>query len=119
MFPPLRRDICGVGLASHMLPATRRLWETTIIAIISHPTLAFRSTIHDRTIYRGTFEIEDVLLLPQVDGFALACTREFIGRKFRKHHEYTQPFIYLGILTYSNVVDVNQTAEFIELTALG
>jgi hypothetical protein len=95
--------------------------------IHSGRSLAFKSTTHDRTIYRGTFENEDILLLRQVDDFALACTREsaakgvydFIGRKLQRQHEDTQPFTYLGLLTDYYGVDVSQTAEYIDLTASG
>jgi hypothetical protein len=78
------KDRFGTVLGRHLVlpvlhalqghPESGRLWETIIKAIILHPTVAFKSTTHDRTIYRGTFKNEDVLL-PCVD-FALSCTRE-------------------------------------------
>ncbi|KAG7344102.1 reverse transcriptase RNA-dependent DNA polymerase [Nitzschia inconspicua] len=76
-------------------PESGRLWETYINKILSLPELSFKSTTHDRTIYSGVFEGEPILLLHQVDDFALACRREstakavydFIGKALQQPNE--------------------------------
>ncbi|KAG7370163.1 reverse transcriptase RNA-dependent DNA polymerase [Nitzschia inconspicua] len=108
-------------------PESGRLWETYINKILSLPELSFRSTTHDRTIYSGVFEGEPILLLWQVDDFALACRREstakavydFIGKALQQPNEAQPPFTYLGLLSDYNGVDVHQTADYIELTSAG
>ncbi|KAG7338408.1 reverse transcriptase RNA-dependent DNA polymerase [Nitzschia inconspicua] len=108
-------------------PESGRLWETYINKILSLPELSFRSTTHDRTIYSGVFEGEPILLLRQVDDFALACRREstakavydFIGKALQQPNEAQPPFTYLGLLSDYNGVDVHQTADYIELTSAG
>jgi hypothetical protein len=65
-------DRCLVLSVQHILqghPESGRLWEERINQILSLLELAFQSTTHDKTIYRGTFEDETVLLLRQVDDF--------------------------------------------------
>ncbi|KAG7340746.1 reverse transcriptase RNA-dependent DNA polymerase [Nitzschia inconspicua] len=113
------------GLQGH--PESGCLWETYINKILSLPELSFRSTTHDRTIYSGVFEGEPILLLRQVDDFALACRREstakavydFIGKALQQPNEAQPPFTYLGLLSDYNGVDVHQTADYIELTSAG
>ncbi|KAG7341264.1 helicase domain protein [Nitzschia inconspicua] len=108
-------------------PESGRLWETYINKILSLPELSFRSTTHDGTIYSGVFEGEPILLLRQVDDFALACRREstakavyeFIGKALQQPNEAPPPFTYLGLLSDYNGVDVHQTADYIELTSAG
>ncbi|KAG7354611.1 reverse transcriptase RNA-dependent DNA polymerase [Nitzschia inconspicua] len=108
-------------------PESGRLWETYINKILSLPELSFKSTTHDRTIYSGVFEGEPILLLRQVDDFALACHREstakavydFIGKALQQPNEAQPPFTYLGLLSDCNGVDVHQTADYIELTSAG
>jgi hypothetical protein len=53
-------------------PESGKLWEEHINKVLSLPELHFQSTTDDRTIYNGTFEGERILLLRQVDDFALA-----------------------------------------------
>ncbi|KAG7361414.1 reverse transcriptase RNA-dependent DNA polymerase [Nitzschia inconspicua] len=108
-------------------PESGRLWETYINKILSLPELSFKTTTHDRTIYSGVFEGEPILLLRQVDDFALACRREstakavydFIGTALQQPNEAQPPFTYLGLLSDYNGVDVHQTADYIELTSAG
>jgi hypothetical protein len=45
-----RHLVLPVPYALQGHPESGRLWEATINAIISHPTLAFKSTTRDRTI---------------------------------------------------------------------
>ncbi|KAG7343608.1 reverse transcriptase RNA-dependent DNA polymerase [Nitzschia inconspicua] len=93
-------------------PESGRLWETYINKILSLPELSFRSTTHDRTIYSGVFEGEPILLLRQVDDFALACRREstakavydFIRKALQQPNEAQPPFTYLGLLNIGYAV---------------
>jgi hypothetical protein len=122
-----RRLVLPVQHALQGHPESGRLWEERINQILSLPELAFQSTTHGKTIYRGTFEDETVLLLRQVDDFALACKREstakaiydLIGKQLEMPREASPPFKYLGLLQDYNGVDVNQTADYIELSAEG
>ncbi|KAG7356322.1 reverse transcriptase RNA-dependent DNA polymerase [Nitzschia inconspicua] len=108
-------------------PESGHLWETYINKILSLPELSFHSTTHDRTIYSGVFVGEPILLLHQVDDFALACCCEstatsvydFIGKALQQPHEAQPPFTYLGLLSDYNGVDVQQTADYIEMTSAG
>jgi hypothetical protein len=61
-------------------PESGRLWESTINKILSCDQLQFTSTTHSRTIYSTAFEGHQVLLLRQVDDFALACPNETIAK---------------------------------------
>ena len=47
--------------------------------ILAFPELNFRATVLDRCLYRTEFKGETVLLLRQVDGFALSCNNEAIA----------------------------------------
>jgi hypothetical protein len=107
-------------------PESGKLWEEHINKILALPELNFQSTTHDRTIYTGTFEGERIMLLRQVDDFALSCSREstavavydFNGKQLQQPDEPQPPFSYLGLLDDYNGVDVSQTADYIELTTL-
>ena len=66
-------------------PESGRLWEHHISKILASPKLNFKSTIHDRCIYRGTFEGRPILLLRQVDDFAIATPTEDIARQVFQH----------------------------------
>ena len=104
-------------------PESGRLWEDHINKILLSPELNFRHTTHDRTIYSATFDDEPVLLLRQVDDFSLACKNEaiakyiygVIGDRLKLEHEDCVPFVYLGLTTEYNGVDVKQTRDHISI----
>jgi len=52
-----------------------------ITAILRSPQFGFKSTTHDRSIYSATFEGTRILLLCQVDDFAVACPNEEIAKR--------------------------------------
>jgi len=61
-------------------PESGKLWEKHISAILQSPQFGFKSTTHDRLIHSATFEGTKVLLLRQVDDFALACPNEDMAK---------------------------------------
>ncbi|CAJ1962516.1 unnamed protein product [Cylindrotheca closterium] len=97
-------------------PESGRCWESHINKILSMPDLQFKSTTHDRCIYRATYEGIPIYLLCQVDDFALAASNEDIAKAIYKRignhlklpSETTVPIKYLGPLTEFNGVDVTQ-----------
>jgi hypothetical protein len=105
-------------------PESGRLWEAHINAILSSPSFGFRSTTHDRSIYSGSFLGTPILLLRQVDDFALAAPSEDVAVAFYRQvglelqlpGESVAPFSYLGQLTDFNGVDIHQHADRIILS---
>jgi len=105
-------------------PESGRLWEAHINSVLKSPEFGFRSTTHDRSIYSTTIAGEQVLLLRQVDDFALACSNEAlaqriynsIGRRLQLPSESTPPFKYLGLLTDFNGIDIQQYDDSIVIS---
>ena len=105
-------------------PKSGRLWEEHINCILLGPHLQFTTTTHDRTIYTTNYNGHKVLLLRQVDDFAIACSDEsiaksiydYIGKQLQLPTETTPPFQYLGLMDDYNGIDVKQTATSITLT---
>ena len=105
-------------------PESGRLWEEHINKILTSPELGFRHTTHDRTIYTADFDGVNVLLLRQVDDFALACPDEslakriydLIGKRLQLSSESKPPFVYLGLLNDFNGIDVVQSRDTVALT---
>ena len=87
-------------------PESGKLWEQHITAILQSSEFGFKSTTHDRSIYSATIDGHRVLLLRQVDDFALACPSEDlaqriygrIGKRLQLPSETEPPFKYLGVL---------------------
>ena len=106
-------------------PESGRLWESHINSILQSAPFHFKSTTHDRNIYTATIEDEQVLLLKQVDDFALACSNEGLaqrlyerlGKSLQLPTEKQPPFKYLGLLTQFNGVDVHQYNDSIVISA--
>jgi hypothetical protein len=105
-------------------PESGVCWEKHINAILNDSTLNFKSTTHERNIYQATIKGQRVLLLCQVDDFALACADpaiavyvyEHIGLKLRLPKEPKPPFEQLGIVDSFNGVDVLQTRKYTKLS---
>eukprot|EP00980_Cylindrotheca_fusiformis_P024332 scaffold11762_cov90-Cylindrotheca_fusiformis.AAC.1 len=69
-----RKKVLPVLHALQGHPESGRLWEEHINQILLlSPSFGFRSTTHDKSIYRGNFDTTPILMLHQVDDFALAC----------------------------------------------
>ena len=100
-----------------------RLWQEHIDSILFSDDLKFKSTTHDRCIYRTEWKGEVILLLRQVDDFAISCKNEstakeifdIIGTKLQLPLETDIPFDYFGPLKDFNGVDVNKFQEYIEI----
>jgi len=99
------------------------LWEEHISAILEK--VGFKNTTHEKNIYTGKFCGEKVLLVRQVDDFALGCHQEStaksvyseIGAKLTLHNEAEGPFEYLGLVNSFDGYDVLQTRDYIKLSA--
>jgi len=104
-------------------PEAAKLWEEHISAILN--SVGFKNTTHKKNIYTGTFCGEKVLLVCQVDDFALGCCQEStaksvyaeIGAKLTLHNEADAPFEYLGLVDSFDGYDVLQTRDYIKLSA--
>ncbi|GAX10430.1 hypothetical protein FisN_21Lu161 [Fistulifera solaris] len=104
-------------------PESGKLWEAHISTILH--ALGFISTTHDRTIYSAVWNGTPVLLLRQVDDFALACPSESIakdifaaiGTRLQLPTEPQVPFKYEGLLRVFNGVNINQFDSCIEISA--
>ena len=105
-------------------PESGRLWEVHINKILQSPEFGFKCTTHDRSIYSATIDNEHVLLLRQVDDFALACSNEALakriysqlGERLRLPTETTAPFKYLGLLEDFNGINVRQCDDSIAIS---
>ena len=62
-------------------PESGKVWEKHITAILKSPEFGFKSTTHDHSIYSATIDGHRVLMLRQVDDFALACPNEALAQK--------------------------------------
>jgi hypothetical protein len=111
-----RSKVLPVQHALQGHPESRRLWEEHISKILHSSDFDFRSTTHDKSIYRGTFKGTPIFMLRQVDDFALAVPNEnmvrvvysAIGDTLKLPTEEDPPFSYLGLLKDYNGVDVHQ-----------
>ena len=89
--------------------------------------MGFKTTTHDRCVYRRVLSDGSVqLMLRQVDDFLLACASEeiakqifdTIGRKIQFDSEKERniiPFEYLGVVKDYNGCDITQTPDYIEM----
>jgi hypothetical protein len=97
-------------------PESGKLWEQHITGILKSSEFGFTSTTHDKSIYSATIDGYKVLLLRQVDDFALACPNEAlaqriynrIGKRLQLPSEEQPPFKYLGLLKDFNGLDIAQ-----------
>ena len=103
-------------------PEAGRLWETHANKILAD--LGFTTTTHDRSIYTANIDGIQVLLLRQVDDFAIACPSESIatsifdaiGTRLQIATETTVPFKYMGLLSDFNGVNVDQYRDSISVS---
>jgi len=104
-------------------PEAARLWEEHISAILED--IGFKNMMHEKNIYTGQFCGEKVLLVRQVNNFALGCRQESnaksvyakIGAKLTLHNEAEVPFEYLGLVDSFDGCDVLQTRDYVKLSA--
>ena len=67
-----RKYVIPVNRALQGHPEAGVLWEKMIVGILEGEELGFKSTTHERNLYRGTIDDETVLVCRQVDDFAIA-----------------------------------------------
>ena len=89
--------------------------------------MGFKTTTHDRCIYRKVIDDEVVYILQQIDN-CIAQTKcketvknifNIIGTKMRfasKEKKGIIPFEYLGIVKDYNGVDIKQTSHYIDMS---
>jgi hypothetical protein len=100
------------------------LWEKHICSILLSPEFGFKSTTHDHSIYSANVNGIKILMLRQVDDFALACPTEDIaqdiytriGQRLQLPSEAEAPFKYLGLLQDFNGLDIEQYADCIKIS---
>jgi len=104
-------------------PEAARLWEEHISAILKD--VRFKNATHKKNIYTGKFCGEKVLLVRQVNDFALGCRQESTAKsvyskiraKLTLHNEAEAPFEYLGLVNSFDGYDVLQTRDYVKLSA--
>lgn len=119
-----RSHVLPVQHALQGHPESGRLWETHIGEILASPEFGFVPTTHDRCIYTAVVDGVRVLLLRQVDDFALAAPSEDVakriydalGKRLQLPGEDTVPFTYLGLLDDYNGLTVNQYSTCTKLS---
>ena len=116
--PPIPQGhVLPVNQAMQGHPESPRLWETHANKILR--SLDFHNTTHERNIYSATIDNKKVLLLRQVDDFAIACTdKEICERVITKIGKRLKvPLHQLGIVTRFNGVDVLQTKQYVKISS--
>jgi len=104
-------------------PEAARLWEEHISATLQE--VRFCSATHEKNIHMGKFCGKKVMLVCQVDDFALGCCQEStaqsvhaeIGAKLALHNEAEAPFEHLGLVDSFGGYDVLQTCDCVKLSA--
>jgi hypothetical protein len=119
-----RSQVLPIQRALQGHPEAARLWEIYITGILTK--VGFTSTTHEKNIYalRRT-DSSLVLMVRQVNDFALACLNDTIakdlydqiGTHLKLPGEADLPFAYKGVLTDFNGYDILQTRNYIKLHA--
>ena len=119
---------------SHVLPLEKALqghpeagasFERLINGFLVR-TLGFKSTTHERNLYRGTIRGHEVLMCRQIDDFAIASTHTTAAAALIKKIDSKVTTDNLGhgtrdqygISMLYNGQDVHQTADYIKLSAV-
>ncbi len=102
----------GRALQGH--PEAGALWEKMIVKILE-TVFGFKSTTHERNIYRGEVNGETIFICRQVDDFAIASdttvAADYIISEIDKRVSTSNK----GIGTKYNGVDILQTRDYIKL----
>jgi hypothetical protein len=105
-------------------PEAGALWERMIVGILEGDKLNFRSTTHERNLYRGEIDGELVLVCRQVDDFAIASKSTAAAEKLiaviNAHATTASKGIGTldgqGIGLRYNGIDIHQTRDYIKLS---
>ena len=97
-------------------PEAPRLWSEFIDTIIREK-LTLVPTTHEKCLYKGIFEGQEILFLRQVDDFSIASADEATCNKvITEISKYLKaPLKNLGRVTRFNGVEVQQTAKYVKL----
>ena len=104
-------------------PSAGFQWETYINKILLEE-LGFINTTHERNLYRGKIDGEDVLLCRQVDDFAVGCADPGTAEKFIKliNDRVTtdskgmgEPLKLRGHRSAYNGIDLYQTRDYVKV----
>ena len=97
-------------------PEAGKLWDKHIKKILSK--CEFEFSPHEPCLYKGNISGNDIILLRQVDDFAIACDNEDTYTCFcddlDKH--LRKPLKRQGLITYFNGVDIDQTSTYIKVS---
>ncbi len=119
-----RKYVVPVHRALQGHPEAGVLWEKMIVSILEGKELNFRSTTHERNLYRGTIDGETVLVCRQVDDFAVASRSRAAANKLiatiNKHVTTDNQGIGIrdddGVHSRYNGVDIHQTRDYVKLS---
>ena len=97
-------------------PESPRLWAMHIHSILLK--LGFKSCPHEPCLYSGTFRGQQMLILWQVDDFAIACQEKSnsIALLDRLDSILKQKVKRQGLLSAFNELDVEQTSLFTKIS---
>lgn len=117
------KDVIPLFKALQGHPEAGVLWERMITDILINK-MGFKNTAHERNLYVGTIDGEEVLVCRQVDDFASAAASMATAEKFitvlRKYVE--AEYAGLGIQTEGgmyqryNGIDIFQTRDFVKIS---
>lgn len=118
-----RSSVLPVQHAFQGHPEAGKLWERHVTGILH--TMGFTSTTHDKSIYSATIDGNTILLLRQVDDFALACSDESLakhiyedlGQRLKFDSESSIPLKYFGLISEFNGIDLHQYADSVVISA--
>jgi hypothetical protein len=117
-----KTDVIPLNKAIQGHPEAGRLWESMITGILDD--IGFKSTTHERNLYRGTLDGEMVLVCRQVDDFAVASVTPRVASKLVTliNDRVTTVDKGIGEITVNgafsqyNGVDVHQTRDYIKMS---
>ena len=105
-------------------PEAGALWERMIVGILEGDELGFKSTTHERNLYRGEIDGELVLVCRQVDDFAIASVSPTAAEKLiavinahaTTESKGTGVLDSQGLGIRYNGIDVHQTRDYVKLS---
>jgi hypothetical protein len=114
--PPLPPDyVIPINSAMQGHPKSPRLWEKHADKILR--TIGLTPTIHEPCLYTGHVNNQRVILMQQVDDFAIASTDEHTANILLDQIEdhLSIPLKQQGLIDMYNGIDVTQTRDYIKI----
>ena len=117
-----RKQVIPLYKALQGFPEAGALWERMINDILLNK-MGFRLTTHERNLYVGEIDGQEVLVCRQVDDFASGAAHEATAKRFldvlRSHVEAEYHGMGIpsakGVYERYNGVDVYQTADYVKI----